>query len=180
MSVDADTITAPALRQALHHWQKLRPADAVLPPATAHILVDWPASALTALSLVSGRPGRDRLRLEFLGSLVSMFGGNARSGLYLDEFYPPAYRQLADSYFTDAAALAAPMLALDRIGPTVDIIWVEVWRLTLPFADAAGDACLFATIQDYQPTAAGRRSRMQLAREGLVLASRDQWRVTGI
>lgn len=179
-SVDAATLTAPALRQGLQHWQRLRPSGAAMPPVSAHSLVDWPDVALSALSVVSGRPARDRLRLEFLGSLVSMFGGNARSGLYLDEFYPPAYRQIADSYFAEAAALSGPMLALDRIGPAENVIWVEVWRLTLPFADEAGDACLFANCQDYRPTPAGRQSRMQLAREGLVLASRAHWRVTGV
>jgi len=173
--VSAD-LPVPAQRQALRHWLSLRMAGQQVPDMDQLDLHDWPADALPHLSLVRGRPGVDRLQLEFIGNVAAMFSGVTHGGRYMDEFYPLEQMAMVNSFFALPAKARGPVLVHDLFAlPPDGAGLMRVERLCMPFQAADGEVCLFVTLHYFKPLGEKPLRRMRVIAPGTVLQSRHVW-----
>jgi hypothetical protein len=172
----AADLPLPAQRQALRHWLSLRAGGSQVPDVDRLDLHDWPVEALPHLSLVRGRPGADRLQLEFIGNVAAMFSGATHGGRYMDEFYPLEQMALVNGFFALPAQARAPVLVHDLfIFPADGGGKMQVERLSMPFQSADGGACLFATLHYFKPLGNVPLRRMRIIAPGTRLESRRVW-----
>lgn len=172
----AADLPVPAQRQALRHWLSLRMAGQQVPVADQLDLHDWPADALPHMSVVRGRPGVDRLQLEFIGNVAAMFSGATHGGRYMDEFYPLEQMAMVNSFFTLPAKARGPVLVHDLLAlPPEGVGMIRVERLSLPFQSAADEVNLFATLHYFKPVGDIPLRRMRVIGPGIRLEARQIW-----
>ncbi len=142
-------------------------------------LLDWPSDALPHLSLVSGRPGLDRLWLDFIGNFAAMFSGATQSARYLDELYPLDHMAMVTAFFSFSARVRGPVRVWDEFAlrPNATVAAVRVERLSMPFEGADGDACRFITLHHVKPLNGSRPQRLQINAPGIHLLARRMWRI---
>lgn len=171
-------LTVPAQRLALRHWLSLRKPGQDMPDAGLVELLDWPAVALPHLSLVSGRPGLDRLQLDFIGNMAALFSGATQGGRYMDEFYPLEQMAMVTEFFTLSARARRPVLVHDEFAlPAGPAATVRVERLSLPFQGLDGEAGLFITLHYIKLPDGAPPQRVRLIAPGVRLLAREVWQV---
>ncbi|MDG5496879.1 hypothetical protein [Niveispirillum sp. BGYR6] len=171
-------LAVPTQRLALRHWLSLRPAGRDMPDAGLVDLLDWPGDALPHLSLVRGRPGLDRLQLDFIGNMAALFSGATQGGRYMDEFYPLDQMSMVTGFFTLPARARGPVLVHDQFAlPAQSAGTVRVERLSLPFQGADGTAGLFITLHYFKLLDGTPPQRLRLIAPGVRLLAREVWQV---
>jgi hypothetical protein len=173
--VPAD-LAVPAQKLALRHWLSLRGEGQDMPVADEVDLLDWPAEALPRLTLVRGRPGEDRLQLEFIGNVAAMFSGATHGGRYMDEFYPLEQMALVNGFFALPAKARGPVLVRDLLTfPPDGASMMQVERLSMPLQSVKGEVDLFVTLHYFKPVGDVPLRRMRLVGAGTRLRSRQVW-----
>jgi hypothetical protein len=170
----------PPLRQALEFWCSLSPRQGGGPgkPAPApeqHSLAEWPSALLPLLTVVEltggplapgAPPQPPTARVHFIGTIAGLYaGGAAESGRAVSDLATQEYQRWAMAFFALAATAAEPVQASYVVGCDEEPL-LSIRRLGFPYARPGKPPNLFAIVNIYQPTQAGREARLRLLSQG--------------